>query len=184
MLPVSERARTALFQVALTLMTGVEQVLFRGDMAEVRIVNGDNFEETINTPDRLVIVDFHHEEISAEKSEKSELDAAISRLPSKVIVAKVLAGRNIELMDSLRVHNVPTKRVYREGKLLEEFKGSIDQKHFLSVVNHHIENPNSQPRHEGYIGPLSRDWLPDGVEERPADGEVTPLDFGAESNNK
>lgn len=176
-LPVSERLRSAALQVATVAVTAMEQVLFRGDFAEVRSVDAEDFDETIRESGRLVIVDINHEETSVNQSSKSQLDASIARLPSKVLVAKVLAGRNIELLDELQIKNVPTLRVYRNGELLEEFKGKVDEERFLETVNYHLENPNSKPHRAGYIGPLKKNWLPDGVKERSSDPEMTPLDL-------
>ncbi len=184
MLPASERARNVVFQMASVVVTGLEQVFLQGEYAEVRMVDGAEFDAVIKEPGRLVIVDFHHEETSGSYSEKSEFDESVNRLPSKVLIAKVLAGRNIELMDRLQIHNVPTLRVYREGQLLEEFKGKVDTDRFLEVVRYHLANPDSKPRKEGYIGPLQDDWLPEGVQQRPRDGAVTPLDYDLERSRK
>lgn len=178
-LPASERMKTAAVQVLSASFSALEAVLFRGDNAEVRMVNGNEFDQVIKESGRLVIVDFHHEETVKLTDAKIELDQSINRLPSTVLVAKVLADRNIELLDRLQIHNVPTLRVYRDGVLLEEFKGKIDNDRFIEVVQYHIDNPTSAPHRAGYIGPLSGDWLPEGVEERPVDVKVTPLEFDA-----
>jgi len=175
-LPASERMRNIVFKMASITVKGVEQILTGRGFAEVRMVDEENFDEVINEKDRLVIVDFHHEETSVAKSDKSDLDASINRLPSNVLVAKVLAGRNIELMDRLNIQNIPTIRLYRNGQLLEEFKGKVDKKRFMGILQYHLDNPNSQPFQKGYIGPLEKNWLPEGMEKIPADGNLTPLD--------
>ena len=174
LLPTSERIRTAAVEVATVAITGVDQILFKGGYAEVRMVDGDQFDEVINERNRVVIVDFHHEELSVAQSDKSKLDASINHLPSKVLVAKVLAGRNMELLDQLQIQNLPTLRVYRNGQLLEEFKGKVDKDQFIEVVQYHLDHPNSKPHRGGYIGPVENDWLPEGVELRSATG-MTPL---------
>ena len=174
MLPRSERVRNAAFEVTTVIFTGVNQILFKDGYAEVRMVDADEFDEVINEQNRIVIVDFHHEDISVAKSDKSELDASINRLPSKILVAKVLVGRNMELLDRLQIRNLPTLRVYREGQLLEEFKGKVDKDKFLEVVQYHLDHPNSSPHRGGYIGPVKNDWLPEGVELR-SSSSMTPL---------
>jgi len=174
-LPFSENMRKIFFQLANVAVSGVEEVVVPSKYAEVRSVNNKNFEEVINKPDRIVIVDFHQEDISMEDSDKKELDRAIERLPSKVLVAKVIAGKNLELLDRLQIHNLPTLRVYRQGVLLEEYKGKIDKQKFIKVVKHHLADPKSKPHHHGYIGPLQKDWLPEGVEKATKNTECTPF---------
>ena len=176
-LPTSERARSVFGQIGMAALEGVEDVLWGEGYAEVRMVDESNFEEAINSPGRLIIVDIHHEEISVARSDKSDLNESINRLPSQVLVAKVLAGKNIVLLDQLQIQNIPTLRVYRDGEILEEFKGKVDKEHFLEIVNYHLNTPNSTPRHTGYIGPLKKDWLPNGVEKTPKGAPITPLNF-------
>ncbi len=174
MLPASERMRSIALEVATVAIIGLDQIIFKGGYAEVRMVDSAEFDDVINEPGRVVIADFHHEQISVVRSDKSELDVAINRLPSKILVAKVLAGRNMELMDRLQIQNLPTLRVYREGQLLEEFKGDVDEKKFLEIVKYHMDHPNSSPHRGGYIGSIKNDWLPEGVKMRPS-SPATPL---------
>ena len=154
---------------------GVEKIVRLSDSAELRTVDAPQFDKTIKERGRLVIVDFYQEDIANTWNEHSGLEHAIKKFPAKVLVAKVDAGRNIELMDRLQVHNIPTYLVYRDGKLLEVFKGKVDQKRFIQVVQYHLDHPHSKPYRDGYIGPLKRDWLPDGIQAIPAGEPMTPL---------
>jgi thioredoxin-like negative regulator of GroEL len=174
-LPTSERARSVFGQIGMAALEGVEEVLWGEGYAEVRMVDESNFEKTINSPGRLIIVDIHHEEISVARSDKSDLNESMNRLPSEVLVAKVLAGKNIALLDQLQIHNIPTLRVYRDGEMLEEFKGKVDQERFLKNVRYHLNTPDSTASHAGYIGPLKKDWLPEGIEESTTEDPLTPL---------
>lgn len=179
-LPVSERARSIGSHIGMAALSGIEEMLWGEGYAEIRTVDESNFEETVQSPGRIVIVDFHHEEISVARSDKSDLDQSINRLPSQVLVAKVLAEKNIALLDELQIHNIPTLRVYRDGEILEEFKGKVDRERFLKIVRYHLDTPNSKPIHNGYIGPLAKDWLPEGVEAAPVEAPITPLEFDSQ----
>lgn len=176
-LPTSERARSVFAQIGMSAIEGVGEVLWGEGHAEVRMVDESNFEKTINSPGRLIIVDIHHEEMSVARSDKSDLNESMNRLPSQVLVAKVLSEKNIGLLDQLQIHNIPTLRVYRDGEILEEFKGKVDRERFLEIVRYHLNTPNSTPKYAGYIGPLKKDWLPEGVEESPSGAPITPLNF-------
>lgn len=179
MLPLSERMRTIVYKAATVAMTGVEhgvtQMLTNYGHAEIRMVDGSEFDHVISKSGRLVIVDFHYEETMVLKNDKSDLDKSISRLSSEVLVAKVLADRNVELIDRLQIQTIPTIRVYRDGELLEEFKGKVDNDQFLKTVQYHLDTPNSQPYYNGYIGPLKKDWLPEGIEETASGQSFRPL---------
>jgi hypothetical protein len=180
-LPVSERARSLFLKsasVAVSVVAdGGERVFGALNSAEIRTVNGSEFDRVIRESGRLVIVDIHQEDVMVIHSEKSKLDRAIEKLPSKVLVAKVQAGKNIELMDRLQIRQIPTLLVYRNGQLLEEFSGKVDKDRFLEVVHYHLNNPKSKPYHDGYIGPLKKNWLPEGLKPMSKSEPMTHLNL-------
>jgi len=175
LLPVSERAREVFFQSVQVAVTGVEDVIRMADSAEVRQVDGPVFDQVIREPGRIVVVEFYNENGGLVDAQQRKLDRAVKHLPSKVLVAKVLADRNMELMDRLQIHNIPTLLVYRDGQLLEEFKGGIDCEKFTKIVKYHLKNPSSKPYYGGYVGPIEKGWLPEGVEVDSRQEGLVPL---------
>lgn len=148
------------------MATGIERLVIRGDYAEIRLVDGDEFETVINEPGRLVIVAFQNEMTTRSRSESRDLDEAIRRLPAKVLVAKVMAERNAPLLSYLSIPSVPTMRIYSRGKMVKEFKGKVDTDDLLRVVQYHLDNPTGHKGADPYMGPMRTDWMPDGVKKR------------------
>ncbi len=166
LLPASKGLRDGAVVFIKAMATGIERLVIRGDYAEVRIVDGDEFEMVINEPGRLVIVAVQNEMSTASKSDSQELDEAIRRLPARVLVAKVIAERNAPLLTYLDIPAVPTMRIYSRGKMVKEFKGKVNKDDFLSVVQYYLENPGGHKGGDPYMGPMRADWMPDGVQER------------------
>lgn len=171
--------RSLASQAGVLLLSGVEILLDGSQYAEVRMVTNDDFDEVVNEPGRLVIVDIETEQKTVQRGSKSELDTAMQDLPSKVLIAKVLPERNIALMDRLQIHNIPMLRIYREGVLLEEFTGEVDRDRFISTVNHHLSNPDSKPHQSSHIRPLSENWLPEGVQKKSKDAPSSPFELNS-----
>ncbi len=177
-LPASKGMRDGAVVFIKAMATGIERLVIRGDYAEVRIVDGEEFEMVINEPGRLVIVAFQNEMTTKSRSERRELDDAIRRLPAKVLVAKVIAERNAPLLNDLNIPIVPTMRIYRQGTMVKEFKGTVNKIEFLRVVQHCLDNPTGHLSGDPYMGPMQTDWMPDGVEKRREEtpAPTTPLE--------
>jgi thioredoxin-like negative regulator of GroEL len=178
LLPASKGLRDGAIVLIKAMATGIEQLVIRGDYAEIRMVDGDEFDMAINEPGRLVIVAIQNEMKTDSRSEARELDEAIKRLPAKVLVAKVIAERNAPLLAHLEIPAVPTMRIYNQGKMVKEFNGTVNNDEFLRVVQHYLDNPTDKARGDAYMGPMRTDWMPDGVQKRggKTQAPTTPLE--------
>lgn len=177
-LPASKGVRDAAIGVVTAVASGIERLVIRGDYAEVRLVDGDEFEKVIREKDRLVIVAVRNELTASSRSETQEIDGVIKRLPATVLVAKVIAERNMELLKRLKIPSIPNMRIYSNGLMVKEFRGRVDKAEFKRVVEHYLENPVGSGGGTGpTIIPMKEDWMPDGVEEKkvPSVAPMTPL---------
>ncbi|BDS05089.1 hypothetical protein NT6N_01290 [Oceaniferula spumae] len=118
---------------------GVERLVFRGNHAEVRLVDEEDFDRVINEPGRIVVVYFKHELTSVSKVESAELDARLKELPNKVLIAKVRAEQNEALINQLQISVLPTLHIYRNGSLQNEYRAPIDEAEFIEVLGKMIE---------------------------------------------
>ncbi len=100
MLPASRGLRVAAIGLLKSVASSIERLVIRGDYAEIRMVDGEEFDMVINEPGRVVIVVIQNELTAASRSETHELDEEIKRLPGKVLVAKVIAERNQALLET------------------------------------------------------------------------------------
>jgi len=173
LLPVSEGIRDAVVVAIKSVATGIEHMMIRGDYAEIRVVEGDEFDKVINEPGRLVIVSVQSELSAGSRGADGELQKEIRRLPAEVLVAKVIAERNRELLHRLNMPIIPTLQIYSRGKLVRQFSGNINKTEFLVVMNETMKKHASGEAGSS-ITPLKKDWMPPGIEAEPSK-HVSPL---------
>lgn len=168
LLPASKGLRVAAISLLKSVATGVERMVIRGDYAEVRMVDEDEFDMVINEPGRIVIVVIQDELTASSHSETHDLNKEIKRLPAKVLVAKVIAERNASLLKKLNITAVPHVRIYRAGKMEREFRGKVNNEELLKTVTYYLNGPGSKASGSGSIAPMDKDWMPKGVQEKPS----------------
>ncbi|MCP5535561.1 MAG: hypothetical protein H7A51_04905 [Akkermansiaceae bacterium] len=166
MLPASRGVRIAAISLLKSVAAGIERMVIRGDYAEVRMVDADEFDQVINEPGRIVIVVIQNELTASSRGETHDLDEEIKRLPAKVLVAKVIAERNTSLLEKLNVPAVPNVRIYKDGRMMREFRGKVDKSEFINTVNGYLKHVDSVGSGSGYIGPMDENWMPEGVQEK------------------
>jgi len=164
MLPALDGVRVAAVVLVKNVTSEVMRLVVSGDYAEIRSVDGEDFEEVINEAKRVVIVVFHRELRASSRGEADELDAAVKKLPGRVLVAKIKAEENRELLDRLSISVMPTVRIYQSGRMVRNFEGGVGKDELISAVNRCLDHSNSGKSGPGYIGPMEKDWLPQGVQ--------------------
>ncbi len=168
-LPASKGVRDNAITMITAIASGVERLVMRGDYAEIRLVDGDEFDEVIREPGRVVIVVVQKEISSSSRRKTLDLDHAMKELPGKVLIAKVMAERNTALLTRLKIAQVPAIRVYRNGVLLEKFNTDVDKDRFIEFIEARLaDGPEKVATSDSApdIRPMSDDWLPPGVEEK------------------
>lgn len=180
LLPASKGIRDATISLIKSVASSIERLVIRGDYAEVRIVDADEFEMTINEPGRVVIVVFQSGMAESSTPEKREFDDTIKSLPGKVLVAKVMANSNASLLKRLNVNTIPTIMIYSRGEMVRSYKGTVDKDDLVATVNQCLDS-SPKVSQKGYVGPMKKDWLPPGVQTTSGDNidaPMTPLDTG------
>jgi len=141
----SEDLRTKGKRSFSVVVSGLDRLFWRGDHLEIRIVVGDNYDEVVKEPGRLVIAYFEDEMTSVSKSKSSSLDEKLKNLPAKVLLAKIHSAENEELLKRMRIRTVPTFKIYREGELLKTFEGEIDENKLISTIEGMLEDWDASP---------------------------------------
>lgn len=137
---VSKDIRHKVYRSIIVAKNGAERLVFRGDHLETRFIDEGSFDSVIKEPGKLIIVSFQHELTSVAKTNSARFDAKIRQLPAKVLLAKVQAEKNEALLEKLEIDDLPTLQIYREGKLLREYKPPIDEDAFLADVEYRLKN--------------------------------------------
>ena len=164
MLPAAKDVRLAAFKMVLDVAGGIERMVLRGDHAEIRSVEGKDFDKVIRERNRVVIVVVHNKLRSSSRSKLRDIDEAVKKLPGRVLVAKVIAEENTLLLKKLNISTLPTIRVYQAGRLIHDFKGGVDKEDLIRAVETCLNNSDARNTGPGYIGPMDKNWIPEGVQ--------------------
>lgn len=163
MLPAAKDIRLAAVKMAVEVAGSIERMVLRGDHAEIRSVDGKDFDKVIGERNRVVIVVVHNKLRSSSHSEMHDMDEAVKKLPGRVLVAKVVAEKNRPLLQRLNISTLPTIRVYQAGRLIHDFKGGAGKDALISAVETCLNNSDVRRAGPGYIGPMDENWIPEGV---------------------
>jgi len=163
LLPATEEVRSSVVRLVKDAVSAATSMVIRGNHAEVRFVDGKDYEDLVlNEKERLVVVVFGNKIRSTSRSEERDFDMALRKLPSSVLVAKVNAEGNGDLLRKHNVYKLPNIRIYKAGSLVRNFGSEVDVEELCSVVENYL-NYTSGRMAAGYIGPMEKDWLPQGV---------------------
>jgi len=92
----------------------------------------DNF-KLLTTSDKIVLVDFYADWCGPCKKMKPSLEQISKEMSSTVILLKINADDNQELLKTLRIDALPVLHAYKNGKLFWENLGFLDKK---EIVEH------------------------------------------------
>mgnify|MGYP002640421795 CR=1 FL=1 len=175
-LAASEGMRHAAVSAFKSLTIGIGRLVVGSDYAEIRVVEGHEFDQVINEPGRVVIVVLQSELSAGSHGKNQDLERSIKELPAQILVAKIMVERNQELLKRLDVSAIPALQIYVRGKLVKGFSGNIDKTEFLNAVNESLQN-RENTKGASSITPLKKDWLPPGIEAVPSKSSapMTPL---------
>lgn len=85
-----------------------------------------DFEKMLET-DKVVLVDFYAEWCGPCKKMKPSIEAIEKELSAKVTVIRIDVDKNVELVKSFGIQEIPILRVYKQGKITWEQKGFVEK---------------------------------------------------------
>lgn len=144
--------------------------------ADVRDITEGQFDEIINTPGKLVIVDYHADWCGPCKMLSPVLKEVAGEYSGRTLVAKINVDHAKSLAQKEGVGGIPDVRFYRDGKRVDQFVGYIDAGKVREKVAKHA--PASAPAGgdgtpegtpvpaEPPIQPMKKDWMPPGMEKK------------------
>nr|QGT51053.1 thioredoxin [uncultured Firmicutes bacterium] len=101
---------------------------------EILHLNNDNFEETINSADKPVIVDFWATWCGPCKMFAPILEQAAQMLDGKAVIAKVDIDESQKLAVQYGVMSVPTLVVFQGGEEVTRSVGVISAEQVTSLI--------------------------------------------------
>jgi thioredoxin 1 len=152
------------------------------DKPDIRDISESEFAEFIQTPDKLVIVDYHADWCGPCKMLAPVLKEVAGEYAGRAVIGKINVDQAQALSQKEGVSGIPHVRFYRDGKRVDEFVGFIDVGQVRNKFAKHAPATAPAPKAvaakdgqgaEGTpapaappIQPMKKDWLPPGVERR------------------
>ena len=97
------------------------------------------FGELINTQ-VPVLIDFYTEWNESSVSMHPVIRDVAAALGDKAKVIKIDVDKNQELADALRIKNLPTLMIYKQGQMIWRQSGEFDANTLIGIVQEQFEN--------------------------------------------
>jgi len=105
-------------------------------IAYITDLNSDNFQE--KTKSGFVLVDIMADWCQPCKALSPIIDEISSEFGQSVLVGKMDADKNMDLVKSLGVRNIPTVLLYKDGKIVDRFSGLKSKSDIINLIQPHI----------------------------------------------
>ena len=100
-------------------------------------LNTENFHNTINK-NKIVVVDIWAEWCGPCKQLSPIIDEVAAEFGEKVLVGKLDADSNGDIIKELGVRNIPTVLVYKDGEIVDKSVGMKSKVDIMSMISKHI----------------------------------------------
>ncbi|MDP3849189.1 MAG: thioredoxin family protein [Luteolibacter sp.] len=140
-------------------------------ISEISEVGYDTFRQQ---PGKLAIVDFHADWCGPCRQLGPILAQIVSEHGGSVVVGKINVDQNKELAAREGVRGIPDVRIYREGRLVDQFVGLPDESevrrrieaHALGLPKPAATGDDKPATTDPITRPMPKDWLPPGMQRR------------------
>jgi len=120
-------------------------------------------------PGRVVIIDFHADWCGPCRELGPILDEAANQHQGLVLVGKVNVDKAKEIAAREGVSGIPDVRIYRDGGLVDQFRGYPGRDEVLRRIATHTEGLAPLPKAaqpKSSLSPMDKDWMPQGMQKR------------------
>ena len=100
-------------------------------------LNTENSHNTINK-NKIVVVDIWAEWCGPCKQLSPIIDEVAAEFGEKVLVGKLDADSNGDIIKELGVRNIPTVLVYKDGEIVDKSVGMKSKVDIMSMISKHI----------------------------------------------
>jgi len=139
----------------------------------VRDLEASEFDEFINTPNTVVVIDYHAEWCGPCKQLGPVLEKVVAEFEGEVLLGKVDVDQAGDLPMQQGVRSIPDVRIYRGGRSVQRFTGTRPESEIRSLLEGEVAQlsygesvSGGEEGGEPAIQPMSRDWVPPGVQKR------------------
>lgn len=107
-------------------------------MSMIVEINSENFQERIDSHD-VVLVDIWAPWCGPCKMLSPIIDEVGAHFGNTVLVGKLDADANADLVKELGVRNIPTVLIYKNGEVVDRFVGVKNKNEITTLVEKHID---------------------------------------------
>ena len=100
----------------------------------IKELNAANFIDTIETPDKPILVDFWADWCGPCRMMSGRLEELSQELSDKAIIAKVNVDDESMLSESYNIKSIPTQMIFRNGEVVEEIVGMTSKERLKSTL--------------------------------------------------
>lgn len=100
----------------------------------IKELNAANFIDTIETPDKPILVDFWADWCGPCRMMSGRLEELSQELSDKAIIAKVNVDDESMLSESYNIKSIPTLMIFRNGEVVEEIVGMTSKERLKSTL--------------------------------------------------
>jgi thioredoxin len=125
---------------------------------------------------RIVIVDFYADWCGPCRMLSPILETIASENPNTVLLCKVNIDKFSQIASQEGVKSIPDIRIFQDGKLVEKFIGALPEAEVRKRIETLVKQLPPPPEKDGNgakskskeaaIQPMSKDWMPPGVQRR------------------
>jgi thioredoxin len=178
-LPACDKVREALKQPAKPVVPSTRsEVQAAAPAASGQLVNditAADFESFTRQPGKLAIVDFHAHWCGPCRQLAPILEKIAAEHHGHVLIGKINVDQNREFAAAQGVNGIPDVRIFRDGSQVDRFVGLPPEQEVRKRIADHATGLSPTPADaagqpnkpaEPTIQPMSKDWLPPGMQRR------------------
>lgn len=117
----------------------MEIISLKGDRLMIKELNTTNFVDTIESQDKLVLIDFWASWCGPCSMMSKRLEELDSEIQDKIIIGKVNIDDEWLLSESYNVKSVPTLMVFYKGQLVDELVGLASKERLKESLNRYLQ---------------------------------------------
>ena len=133
---------------------------------EVRELDAAAFDPFTQTPGKLVVVDYYADWCGPCRELGPVMEAVAGEFSGRVVIGKVNVDKAGDLAQRAGVHGIPDVRIYRDGKQVDQFVGSMPAAEIRGKFAAYA--PEKAPGPSAHAAPPTGDAAPQAQAAQPA----------------
>ena len=105
---------------------------------KITILNKENFDKTVNSPEKPVLVDFWASWCGPCRSIAPVMEDLAEAYDGRVIIGKVNVDDEREISEKFRIMSIPTIMLFKGGQVVEKLVGARTKDEFRKLLDKNL----------------------------------------------